>query len=137
MGRIKLDQDSAGFSAVMEKMTGALVKDCFQEGSTVYFIVAPGNLGKAVGRKGSNCRKVQERLGKSVRVIEYSSTPARFVENCIYPLAVEQIVEEQGSIVIKESQRKIKGAIIGRNGTGLKVLNRAVRRFFGKDVKVE
>ena len=130
MGRLKLDTDTLGLGTVMERITRTRVKDCFKEEDTVYFVVGSGELGKAVGKGGSNIKKVQEELGKKIKVIEFRSNVTDFVKNIIYPLKVEQVVEEEGIVKIKESSKKTKSLLIGRGGKNLKLINRAVKRFF-------
>ena len=130
MGRLKLDTDTLGLGTIMERITRTRVKDCFKEEDTVYFVVGSGELGKAVGKGGSNIKKVQEELGKKIKVIEFRSNIADFVKNVIYPLKVEQVIEEEGIVKIKESSKKTKSLLIGRGGKNLKLINRAVKRFF-------
>lgn len=137
MVRIKLDQETAGLSSLMEKISGAAVKDCFQDDDTVYFVVAPGEIGKAIGKGGINIRKVQDELHKKIKVVEFRDRVDEFIKNLIYPLAVERIVEEQDSFILQDTSRKTKGLLIGRDGKNLKFINRAVQRFFGKEVRVE
>lgn len=136
MERLKLDQESLGLSSFMEKATGVQVKDCFKDQEVIYFIVASGELGKAIGKHGMNIHRVQDALKKRIKVIEHSTDASQFVRNVIYPLQVEGIIEENEAILIKESNRKTKGLIIGRDGKNLQLLNRAVQRFFNKEVKV-
>jgi transcription termination/antitermination protein NusA len=130
MGRLKLDLDTLGLGAIMERITRARVKDCFKEEDTIYFVVGSGELGKAVGKGGSNIKKAQEELGKKIKVIEFRNNVADFVKNIIYPLKVEQIIEEEGIVKIKERSKKTKSLLIGRGGKNLKLINRAVKRFF-------
>lgn len=134
--RLKLDQDALGYSAVMEQITRAQIKDCFKEGDLLFFVVAPGELGKAIGKGGSNIRMAQARLGKRIRVVEFRENPAEFVKNLIYPLAVEEIVVEGKEILIKDQDKKIKGQIVGRDRSNLNFINKALQRFFDLEVKV-
>lgn len=137
MKKVKLDQEMFGLSSLMERITGTRVKDCFKddEGS-IYFVVAKGFLGKAVGKGGVNIKKVEKNLGRKVRVIEFSDDSADFIRNIIYPIKVDEICEEEDYVVIKDSNRKTKSALIGRGGKKLQLINRAVKRFFSKEVKV-
>lgn len=138
MTRLKLDQELLGISSVIEKLTGVYVKDCFREDDTIYIVVNPGQLGKAVGKGGVVIKRVQFQLRKNVRVMEFHDSAVEFVRNVIYPLAVEEIVEQEGQIIIRDSSRKVKSQLIGRDGKNLAVVKRAVQRFFpGKEVKVE
>ena len=135
--RIKLDQEVLGFSSVFERMTHALVKDCFKDDEGIVFVVAPGELGKAIGKGGMMIRKVQEKFSKKVRVIEYNPDVCKFVSNVIYPVKVDEVVEDDGVVYIKDDDRAKKGKIIGRSGSGLAFVNKVVSRFFGKEVKVQ
>lgn len=138
MARVKIDQEALGWSSLMERITHARVKDCFKEEDTIYFVVAPGELGKAIGKGGSMIRKVQEKFGKPVKVIEFRDDIVSFIKNIIYPVRVEEIVEEDGVVYIRDEDRKKKGQLIGRSGMGIAFVNRVVKRFFDvSEVKVE
>ncbi|MEW5896092.1 MAG: NusA-like transcription termination signal-binding factor [Nanoarchaeota archaeon] len=136
MKRLILDQEAFALSSIMERITGAHVKDCFKDEETIYFVVRVGELGRAIGKGGINIRRVQNELGKRVKIIEYRDNAVDFVRNVIYPASVEEIVEENNGIVIKDSSRKTKSILIGRGGKNLKMINRAVSRFFNKEVRV-
>ena len=134
--RVKLDQEALGLAGYLERVTHARVKDCFKEEGTVYFVVAPGEIGKAIGKEGRIIKRIQEELGKPVRVLEYRSTPVEFVRNLVHPLLVKEIVEENGTILIKDDNKKTKSLLIGRDGRHLMFINKAVQRFFDVEVKV-
>ena len=108
MVRLKLDPETLGLFSLMEKITGARVKDCFKDEDTIYFVVNPGELGKAVGKGGANIRRVQQELGKRIKVIEFRDELAEFIKNVIYPLTVEEIKEQEGQVLIKDSNKKTK-----------------------------
>ena len=137
MARVKLDQQLLGLSTIFERLSKARVKDCFQFEDTIYFVVATGEMGKAVGKGGVTIKRISQELGKKIRVIEFRDNVASFVRNIIYPLKVEEIVEENSEILIRDSSKKIKSQLIGRDGKNLVLLNRAVKRFFNvNEVKV-
>jgi len=126
-----------GLSSLMERITKAKVKDCFtdEEGS-IFFVVAPGEIGKAIGKGASNIKRLQQELQRKIRIIEYNDNVVEFVKNIIYPLHVQSITEEQGVIIIKETNKKAKSLLIGRQGRNLKLIDRAVKRFFQHEIKV-
>ena len=134
--RIKLDQDTLGLSTLVEQMTGAQVKDCFKEEDFIYVIVGSGEAGKAIGKGGDNIHRLQETLGKRDRIIEYADQPKEFVRKIIYPLEVEEILTQDNLLLLKDRNKKTKSLLIGRNGQNLKLINRAVQRFFTLEVKV-
>ena len=137
MNRVKLDSEVLGLSSLMERMTGTHVKDCFRGEDSIYFIVSPGELGKAIGKGGVTVKRVQEEFGKKIRVIEYNEDLTAFVRNVIYPLAVEEVVVDEKAVILKDNSKKTKSLLIGRGGKNLELINRAVKRFFSKEVKVE
>tara|TARA_Y100000310_G_scaffold146340_1_gene145648 strand:+ start:59 stop:484 length:426 start_codon:yes stop_codon:yes gene_type:complete len=140
MVRLKLDLETTGYSSIVERMTGARVKDCFRDDTdeTIYFVVSFGHLGKALGKGGGNIKRIQERLGKRIKIIEYRNTVVGFVKNVIYPLKVESIEQKDGVIIIRDNNKKTKSLLIGRQGKNLKLLNRAVKRFFNiTEVKID
>ncbi len=131
MSRVKLDQEALGYSSVLEQLTHAQVKDCFKDEEIVYFVLAEGDLGKAIGKGGSMINRMKELLQKNVRLLEYKSTVQEFIRSVIYPLKVAEIVvEESGVIVLKDEDRKTKGLLIGRDGKNIKMTNKIVKRFF-------
>ena len=136
MARVKLDQETFGLSSLMERITRAKVKACIKEEDTIYFIVAPGELGKAIGKGGVNIKKVQQEFGKKVKIIEYRDDPAAFLRNIIYPLKVENVSLQGKELLIDDQNKKIKGQIVGRDKSNINFINRVVRRFFDLEVRV-
>ena len=136
MVRVKLDQETLGLSSLMERVTQTRVKDCFQDNDTIYFVVAPGDLGKAIGKGGVNVKRVQNELGKRIKVIEYSDDLARFIRNIIYPLSIEKITIQENKVLLEDQSKKAKSLLIGREGKHLELINRAIQRFFNVEVVV-
>ncbi len=136
MVRLKLDPEVMGLSSIMERISHVHVKDCFKDGEMVYFIVESGEMGRALGKAGSNVKRVQEELGKRVKVIEYSDDLERFVHNIIAPLAVERMVLQEGALLLQDSNKKTKSLLIGRESKNLMLINRVVRRFFNIEIKI-
>lgn len=136
---LRLDTDILQLSTLIEKIIHVKVKDCFADpnNTMLYVVVNPGQLGKAIGKGGLNIRKIQQEMGKRVRMIEYNDQVSSFVKNVIYPLKVESITEDEKGILIKDSNKKTKSLLIGRGGGNLELINRAIKRFFNKEVRVE
>ena len=137
MARFKLDQDVLGLSSALEKLAHVRVKDSFRENDMIFFIVSPGQLGKALGKGAQNIKKLETQFGKRVRVIEFRDCVEDFIKNVIYPVKVEKIIVEEGLVILNDSSNKVKGQLIGRDSKNLEVIKRAVKRFFDVDVKVE
>ncbi|MFH0701823.1 MAG: NusA-like transcription termination signal-binding factor [Candidatus Woesearchaeota archaeon] len=137
--RLKLDQDTLALSGILERLAKVRVKDSFRDESNewIYFVVETGDLGKAIGKGGANIHTLQQELNKRVRIVEYRAEVANFIRGFIYPAEVAEISQEGTTVVIKDENRKTKSLLIGRDGKNLKLLNRAVKRFFNiEEVKV-
>ena len=137
--RLKLDSDALGLSSIVDRISRVQVKDCFkdEDGETIYFVVGAGEIGKAIGKNGENIRKIQQELGKRVRLVEFAEEIASFIKNFIYPAQVREIVQMGSLVEVRDDNRKTKSLLIGRDGRNLRLLNRAVKRFFNVDeVKV-
>ncbi len=134
--KIVFNQELLGIMDIFGKITHVSVKDCFRDEDTLYFIVDKMDIGKAIGKGAENIKKIKQRLNKNVRVIAYGNNVVSFVKNFIYPTKVDDIAEEEGVVSIRSEDRKVKGLLVGRDGKNLKLINKAVKRFFDVEVKV-
>jgi transcription termination/antitermination protein NusA len=134
---VKLDMKSVLLVNSFESSTGATVKDMFNDAKGIVFVVAKGDVGKAVGKQGKNIKYLSSKLKKDVRVVEYSSEKLEFIRNLIFPVRAKNVHEEDDIVVIEVQDRKSKGLLIGRNASTLRSLEEIVRRHFPvKEIKV-
>lgn len=132
MIKIKYDINLMKFISLFETLTRAKVKDCI-EGNPLIFVVKQGEIGKAIGKKGSNIRKVENILKKKIRIIEFNDDVIVFVNNVIAPIRAEEITKEDNTIIIKDSDPKTKGKLIGRDSQNRKLSREIVSRYFEID----
>jgi N utilization substance protein A len=103
-------------------MTGAMVKDCIidEDNGKITFVVKNGDMGLAIGKKGTTVTKVQKAVDKGVEIIEHSEDMTEFVKNVMAPAKVNSI-----KILQKENKEKVatvmtdntnKKIAIGKNG---------------------
>ncbi|MFH1200218.1 MAG: NusA-like transcription termination signal-binding factor [Candidatus Micrarchaeota archaeon] len=120
----------------LEQLTGARANDVVCTPETMFFVVEAADVGKAIGRGGSNIARLRERLGKNVEVIAGSADYRQFFNSLFSPALVKDYVErgEGGAkrldVVVDESQR---GIAIGRNGEKIKKAKIFGKRYFGYD----
>ena len=121
------------FMSMFEAITYVSVKDCFidETNNLLTFIVSEGKLGKALGKKASNIKNIENRLKRRIKVVEYNADVKSFIKSLLFPLAVNDILEiEQGVFQIEPQDSKTRGMIIGRNAVNLRNLEKIARRFF-------
>ena len=71
--------------SLFESLTGAKLKDCIAN-DKVMFIVQESEMGKAIGKKGSNIKRIEGLLKKSVRLVGVNDDVCKFFANIIYSL---------------------------------------------------
>jgi N utilization substance protein A len=124
MTNITLDQNTIRYISVFEKITKTRVRDCIETPDKLVFIVARGQIGAAIGKKGENVKRLHELFKKNLDVIEYSDDPEKFLKNIFHNYKIKNVeIEKRGNkthaIVSVES--KDKGKIIGKDGRNLKL----------------
>jgi|TARA_B100001964_G_C14197442_1_gene584133 N utilization substance protein A len=136
VARIKYNLDVIKYISLFESLTGAKVKDCIVN-DNIIFIVHENEMGKAIGKQGSNIKRVENTLKKKIRLIEFNNDVLQFVQNLIYPLKAKEIKEEEGMINIYCADVKTKGLLIGRDRHNINSIKGIVKRYFDvTEVKV-
>lgn len=134
---MKLDIETIGYANTFENLTRVGVKDCFlDKNNNLVFIVDFGKAGMAIGKDGSNIKRLSNMLKKRIRVIEFNSDPVKFTANAIQPLKGE-IRQEDKIIIIKADSVQDKAKLIGRNRQNLNALQELVNKYFDYEVKIE
>ncbi len=124
MTNITLDGNALRAISAFEKITRTVVKDCIDTPDKLVFIVATGQIGAAIGKKGENVKRLYEMFKKNLDVIEYSDNPEKFVRNIFHNYKIKGVeIERRGkkihATVSVESMDK--GKIIGKDGRNLKL----------------
>ena len=131
---MKLDINTIGSINIFENITGSEVKDCIENNGKLIFIVEESQLGKALGKKGSNLQRAKNIMKKDIQVIVFSNDVLKFVSYLMFPNKAKDISLLDGVITIKTGDLSTKGKIFGRNRENLKKINEILKRHF-KDVK--
>lgn len=130
---MKLSTEGIRYIALFENMTGARVKDCFEDikNNRLIFVVRSGDMGLAIGKGGENIHRVKKILGKHIEIIEYSDNPIEFVKNAFHPIPIKNvnIVDKNGKrIAYVEVLAKNKGLAIGRDGRNIEKVKKLSHR---------
>ena len=124
------------YMSMFESLTGAKLKDCIVNDSII-FVVNQNEMGKAIGKRGANARRMENLLKKRIKIIEFSDNVSKFVGNLIYPAKAKEIRDNLGIIEITADDLKTKGILIGRDRHKINSINDIVKRYFEiKEVKV-
>ena len=122
---IKFGANEIRFIALFENMTGAMVKDCIidDDNNKVTFVVKQGDMGLAIGKRGSTVSKVQRAVDRGVEVIEYNEDPAQFIRNILSPAELQSVkisTRKTGEkIATVSTDNTNKRIAIGKNGINI------------------
>lgn len=120
---------------LFENLTDASAIDCLLEDERVVFLVTAGEMSDAIGPDGHVVRKVEDRLGKRVSLVENADTAERLVANAFAPAVVHNVTvsENHSTVAYAEVDRADTGVAIGRDGQRIETARRLAKRHFDID----
>ena len=143
MGEIVLTEDCMRLISQFENLTGASSRDCVidERNQRIIFVVNPGEMGRAIGKKGTSIKRASDEMGKRIEVVEYASDPEQFLRNCFLPAQVTsvEITEEDderiATVAVRDEDR---GIAIGKDGKNIfKAKKLAQRQHDISDVRLK
>jgi N utilization substance protein A len=114
--------------------TRATAVDCIidERFDRVIYIIKPGDMGLAIGRKGESINRLSRQLGRRLEMVEYAETPEALVANTIRPaeLAALRPSADGASIDLVIRRGADLGIVIGRGGGTIEKVRILCRRLF-------
>ncbi len=131
MAEVTFDEKTIRYVALFQDTTRTTVVDCVDAGDRLIFVVKEGDIGKAIGKGGEHVAKLKRRINKDIHVVEYATTPERFVANVFRNYDVKKVdIEQRGDVthatVTVDSSKK--GRAIGKDGRNLRVSRDLISR---------
>jgi N utilization substance protein A len=121
---VVLTEETMGLIARFEQLTGASSRDVVKDDDNerYIFIVNPGEMGHAIGKKGVNIKKASDSLGRRCEAVEYADDPAQFLRNCFLPANVSEVQfsdYDGGVIAHVMVHAEERGIAIGKGGKNI------------------
>lgn len=116
-----------------EDLTDARVKDCFEYHKRIAFIVKNGDVHKAIGKNAKNVKRVQNKLNKKIKVVEYSENTKKFIENVLKPLNIKRVEKDNQTYTIIPEDERTKSIVIGRGGSHIELIRDIIKRHHDYD----
>jgi N utilization substance protein A len=132
-----LDNELLQTIGIVEKVTQARIDKCIPREDRLVFVVERGDARKIVGPSGATLKKLEEKLGKRLKIIEKTPDKFQFVKNAMLPLKVESIKEEAGIIVVHGADEKTRGLMIGAKARNLRFTESVVQMYFPDVVEIK
>ncbi|HDJ38204.1 MAG: NusA-like transcription termination signal-binding factor [Methanosarcinales archaeon] len=136
MGEIRLTTVGVRYIALFESLTGAVARDCIDDGDRVLYVVRNGDMGLAIGRNGEHINRVKKSIGKHIEIVEYSDNLSTFMKNVAQPakvLGIELVVRGGRRIVYVDVPPNEKGLAIGRDGKNIEKMRMLAHRHHDVD----
>jgi len=140
MATVKYDTENIRTMNMFESITGVEAVDVINKEDEVYFVVPDGKAGMAIGKGGKIVKKIQNKLGKDVKIYEYSDNLGKFLNNLVpSDLRGVNIEEEDGEKKVEISvSSENKGRVVGKNGDKIDSIREILERTHNvDDVAVE
>ncbi|MBS3072165.1 hypothetical protein J4408_04200 [Candidatus Pacearchaeota archaeon] len=93
---------------LLDRASNVKTKKCFVYNNTIYFAVPASLISKAIGPAASNIRRMQENLGKRIRIIpepEGIMDAEKFVANIVDPVKFKSLEMKDGMFVLNASSQ--------------------------------
>jgi len=133
---IRLSSEQLGLISIFQNMSGATVRDCIvdEKGARLIFVVNTGQMGLAIGKKGSTIQNIERVIKKPVEVVEWSDDPTVMIKNALDPRSIQEVrltdkLDGSKSMTIVVDPRR-KGAILGRGGKNAEKVRLIARKYF-------
>ncbi len=133
-----IDMQTMRYINILDRTSRVKTSKCFSYNNTIIFAVPRAFLGQAIGPDALNVRRIQEELGKKVRIIAEPNgieDIQRFVESIVAPVKFKAMVVENGMATLNAGSQS-KAALIGRNRRRFEELQRIIKNIFSVDLKI-
>jgi len=134
---VTLSDEARQLAALFETETEATVKDCLvdEEFDRVIILIKAGEMGQAIGAGGEHVSRVEERIGKSIKLVEDAPTVEGFVASSLAPAAVYNVTisENDDRLAYVEVPEEDRGAAIGADGRNIEAARELAARHYDID----
>ncbi len=129
--KVIYDDKLITYMSLFDKVTHASLKDCIiDQNDNPIFVVQPAEISKAIGKGGSNVKRLSAMLNRKIKIVEFNPELTQFVRNFVAPLTVRDVAEENGIVTIFGNDMKERGMMIGRDSQNLRMMEGIVKRYF-------
>ena len=124
---------------LFNKETGVSTRFCFKYNDFIVFSVNKNLVSKAIGENGRNVRRINEILGRKIKIIsspEGIRDAKHFISEIVNPVGFKDVEITNDEVIISSAGVQSKAGLLGRNKRRLFELQKIVKDFFGRDLRV-
>lgn len=135
---IKLTEREMRYISLLEAATGANIIDCVEHGDVVAFVIGEGELQRIFSSKEFRIQDFARLIRRRVKMVEYSSDPAKFIENALQPAKLLEPVRmaerpDGRRIAVASVDPKYKAMAIGKAGRMIELVRLLAKRHHNVD----
>jgi N utilization substance protein A len=133
--KVTLSDEAMRLMGLFDELTEVNAKDCLVDDDRVVILVPAGEMGKAIGPAGKTVKRFEERVGKTVELVEDADTPAAFVASALAPAAIRHVTisEQDDRVAYVEVEEADRGVAIGKGGANIQTARTLARRHYDID----
>ena len=134
-----IDMKTMRYINLLDKISHVKTSKCFIHNNSIFFVVNKNEVSKAIGAGAVNVRKIQEKTGRKIKIIEeiYSIKDIKnFIEDIISPVKVKSVDLRDNLVAITAGSNQNKAAIIGRDRRREEELNKVIHDYFNMNIKI-
>ncbi|MCC7570743.1 NusA-like transcription termination signal-binding factor [Candidatus Micrarchaeota archaeon] len=135
MGKRVIDGLTLGSMSLFEQVSHVAPYDCLITDKSALFVVKKGMLHKSLGKDGSSIKRLKEKLGRNVWIVEHSANIEVFIKGLMSNIQITSVNEQDGIVYVTVPMR-YRGLAIGKDGEIIKRNRDAVKRLYNKDLKL-
>ena len=123
---------------LLDRASHVKTRKCFVYNNIVVFAVPRMMISQAIGPGAMNVRRIQEQLGKKVKIVAEPSgieEAPEFVREIVSPIRFKSLELREGSFVLNAGSTS-KAALIGRNRRRFDELRQIIMDNFGIELKI-
>lgn len=124
---------------LLDRASNVKTSKCFVYNNNIIFAVPKNQVSRAIGPDAVNVKKIQESLGKRVRIIEESNglnDAKKFVQDVIAPVNFKSIEVKDRELIITAGNTQNKASLLGRNKRRFLELRQIIDDTFHLELKV-
>ncbi len=133
-----IDMKLMRYINLLDRASHVKTRRCFVYNNVIVFAVPHALVSQAIGPGAINVRRIQEQLGKRVKIISEPrgmEDAPNFVREIVSPVRFKSLELKDGFFILNAGSSS-KAALIGRNKRRLEELDEILKSNFGFDLKI-
>jgi len=133
-----IDMQMMRYINLFDRVSNVKTTKCFLYNNTIIFAVPKPMLSRSIGPGASNIYRIQDQLGKRVKVIEESndiSDVEDFIKAIVAPVNFKSL-EIVDRVIVLTAGSQSKAALLGRNKRRYEELKKIIHDVYGFEFKI-